>query len=83
MVRATNTATPKLVARASRDQRSVVISLSGPPAVCEDHHFSVPTEVRELPHNQKRRFRHVCAGCAYDKGYADGFAAAEDALKSK
>jgi len=44
--------------------------------VCDKDHEDVPHGLRHLPHNQKVRWRHTCAACAYERGYADGLAAA-------
>jgi sulfur relay (sulfurtransferase) complex TusBCD TusD component (DsrE family) len=41
-------------------------------SICEHDHADVAEHIAELPSNQKNTVRHVCAGCAYDRGFKDG-----------
>ena len=39
------------------------------PRICsEDHVGNLPAEFERLPESQASRWRHICAGCAYDLG---------------
>jgi hypothetical protein len=40
-------------------------------AICQKDHRHLP-KFYELPRDQGGKGRHACAGCAYDRGYADG-----------
>lgn len=43
---------------------------------CKSHHHNEQRALANLPFNQKNTVRHVCAGCAYKKGYQAGYEAA-------
>jgi hypothetical protein len=39
------------------------------PRVCTNNHSDVlPAEFNQLPESQAARWRHICAGCAYELG---------------
>ena len=40
---------------------------------CDIDHANIAGHLEGLPPSQAMNVRHVCAGCAYEKGYADGF----------
>lgn len=69
-----SSASPKLVARIG--DTGLTVEARNFNTVCDKDHDEVPRSIRNLPHNQKVRYRHICAACAYEKGYADGLAAA-------
>ena len=71
-----SSASPKLVARVG--DTGLTVEARNFNLVCDKAHDEVPYDVKRLPHNQKTKYRHVCAACAYEKGYADGLAAARD-----
>jgi hypothetical protein len=73
---ARRSAVPRLVARVS--EHGLLVEQQNLSVVCDHTHLDVPTSVRTLPTNQKARFRHVCAGCAYEAGYRDGQLAAAE-----
>ena len=74
---ARRSAVPRLVARVS--EHGLLVEQQNLSVVCDHEHVDVPKTVSHLPTNQKARFRHVCAGCAYEAGYRAGqLAAAEE-----
>lgn len=70
-----SSASPKLMARVG--DTGLIIEQRNFNVVCDKGHEDVPHDIRNLPHNQKHRYRHICAACAYEKGYADGLARAK------
>jgi hypothetical protein len=66
---------PRLVARLSDD--GLIVAQRGVAVVCDKKHHNVPFGVANLPTSQKGRLRHICAGCAYERGFQDGLAAAK------
>jgi hypothetical protein len=69
-------ASPKLMARVG--DTGLVVEARNFNVVCDKDHHDVPYEIQNLPHNQKRRYRHICAACAYQQGYHDGQAALKE-----
>lgn len=49
---------------------------------CKSHHHGEQRVLADLPFNQKNTVRHVCAGCAYKKGYQAGYEAAFAKIRS-
>jgi hypothetical protein len=40
-------------------------------STCKSLHIDVPRSIEELPDSQAKRWRHKCAGCAYEAGWND------------
>lgn len=40
-------------------------------STCSKSHDDVPGAFTRLPESQAKRWRHICAACAYDLGRAD------------
>ena len=40
--------------------------------ICNEDHTDIVASLEGLPRSQKNDVRHVCAGCAYDRGFKDG-----------
>jgi hypothetical protein len=53
------------------------------PRICtSDHSDVLPAEFNDLPESQAARWRHVCAGCAYELGRSHA-AEAEERLRQR
>ena len=53
------------------------------PRICaSDHSDTLPAEFNQLPESQAARWRHVCAGCAYELGRRHS-AEAEERLRQR
>jgi hypothetical protein len=53
------------------------------PCICtSDHSDVLPAEFNQLPESQAARWRHVCAGCAYELGRRHA-AEAEERLRQR
>lgn len=51
--------------------------------ICNSDHSNVlPAEFNQLPESQAARWRHICAGCAYELGRRHG-AEAEERLRQR
>jgi hypothetical protein len=49
---------------------------------CTKDHADVPGAFSQLPESQAKRWRHICAACAYDLGRVDA-AKAESNLRER
>lgn len=53
------------------------------PRICtSDHSDTLPAEFNQLPASQAARWRHICAGCAYELGRRHA-AEAEERLRQR